>query len=76
MDRTKSGVVLVKMFSDPPRPYQLFQADIHTCPKCGYEVVAGVANQPYAEHFQDDFNDKFRAAYNHPNIAIVYEFER
>ena len=52
----KSGVDVVEMFSQPPQPYQLFQADAWKCPGCGAIVIAGFAHEPLAEHWQDDFD--------------------
>ena len=36
-------------------PYELWDADMWKCPKCGYEVVGGFAVGPISRHFEDDF---------------------
>ena len=36
-------------------PYKLWNADIWACPGCGFEVVAGFAQKPFAEYFEQGF---------------------
>jgi hypothetical protein len=64
------------MFEEDPRPYQLIQGDIHRCPKCGYEIVTGLAEQPFAVHYQADFDKVFSDTINNPYISVVYEYEK
>lgn len=52
----KSGVPVIEYFSDPPQPYQIFDADAWKCPKCGVVIVAGFGEIPLAEHYEDRFN--------------------
>jgi len=37
------------------RPYQLWDADLWKCPKCGVEIVGGFGLGPISEHFMEDF---------------------
>ncbi len=36
-------------------PYELFDADLWKCPKCGLEVVGGFAYNPISAHYKSDF---------------------
>jgi hypothetical protein len=36
-------------------PYELYDADLWKCPKCGIEVVGGFAFDPISQHFEEDF---------------------
>ncbi len=36
-------------------PYELFDADLWKCPKCGIEVVGGFGNGPISAHYEPDF---------------------
>jgi len=35
--------------------YELFDADLWKCPKCGIEVVGGFAHNPISAHYETDF---------------------
>jgi DNA-directed RNA polymerase subunit RPC12/RpoP len=56
----QSGVTAVEMAEFGP--YKLWGADLHRCPKCGYEFVSGFAHVAYAEHFQDGFEGMMQKA--------------
>jgi len=53
-----NGVGLLDMFRpsdhDEPQAYQIWDADLWKCPKCGYEIVTGFGQHPIAEHWQKD----------------------
>ncbi len=36
-------------------PYELYDADLWKCPKCGLEVVGGFASGPISAHYESDF---------------------
>lgn len=58
------GVGLLDMFypadKQKPQPYCLWEADIYWCPNCGFEVVMGFADQPYARQNEDGFLDELK----------------
>jgi hypothetical protein len=33
--------------------YKLWEADLKECPGCGNQIVAGFAQEPFSEHFQE-----------------------
>ena len=37
-------------------PYYKISSDRYKCPKCGIEVLAGFAEEPMAEHWQDNYD--------------------
>ena len=51
----KNGVVVEYMASFGS--YQLFFADLHKCPKCGDEIIAGFGQSSFAEHYQSDYKE-------------------
>ena len=73
MQAEKNGVYVVKMFLNPPQPYQIWNADLHKCPQCGNEVVSGWGGK-LAEHFQDGFDDLLKKIEG-MGLAI-YEYEK
>jgi len=54
-----NGVGLLDMFrpSDKPepQPYELWDADLWKCEKCGFEIVGGFGDGPISAHYEDDF---------------------
>ena len=56
LKRVRLGVTIIEMFSRPPRPYKLWKADILKCPRCDHCVLQS-AQQPYAHHFEDGFDE-------------------
>lgn len=53
----KSGVFAVEHFSQPPRPYKIWSADLHQCPGCGHKILKGYGSHCMAEHFQPKFQE-------------------
>jgi hypothetical protein len=49
----KNGVAVEAMTVDGP--YQLWVADLLSCPGCDLEVIARFAPRPLVEHFQSDY---------------------
>jgi hypothetical protein len=75
LQRVKGGsIVIVEHFNKPPEPYKLWSADLHKCPKCGLEVVAGIAQEPFMEHYQGDIKAKIEELRN-KGIQLVNDFE-
>lgn len=70
-----NGVKVVEMFQDPPQPYQIWDADLWKCPKCGLEVVLGFANMPFAVHYEDDLV-AIIARIKETGVPIIYDYER
>jgi hypothetical protein len=49
-----NGVVVVEMFNGDSDIYKLWHADSWKCRKCGYEIVVGFSDSPFAEHHTDN----------------------
>lgn len=49
--------------AEPQRwePYKLWQGDLWQCEGCSAQIVSGVAHQPFAEHYQENFVQKVEA---------------
>jgi hypothetical protein len=57
----KNGVVVVEYMDETKkRPYQLWNADMATCDFCKISVVFRFATQPFARHFENDFEEKLK----------------
>ena len=50
-------------------PYELFDADLWKCPKCGIEVVGGFGCGPISAHYQPDFKKQI-AFYQERGLLI------
>ena len=74
-DRIKSGIFLVEMFNDPPRPYKVWHADLWECQKCEEQIVSGYGQGPLSEHFQEHF-DSGLANLKEQGAVIIYQYER
>ena len=53
----KNGAVLIEHFTDEQLPYKIWNVDALRCPVCGTTILAGFANQPFAVHYQTDFEE-------------------
>lgn len=71
--KIKSGVSVIDMFSRPPRPYQIWMADLFECPGCKVRIVSGFADRPFAQHFNRDFKHLLGI---HSDGFEVYNYER
>lgn len=40
------------------------------CPMCGMQVIAGLAKQAYAEHYQDNFSKRLELAISNGGVVI------
>lgn len=56
----RNGTPVIEMFSDPPRPYKIWNADTWRCPSCGHEIVKGYSLKPIAIHFEEGFEEMYR----------------
>lgn len=56
-------------------PYKLWHADLWACPGCSFEIVAGFAMNPFAEHFEKDFAEKLEKAVQTAR-RLVYDYEK
>jgi hypothetical protein len=70
----KNGVILAVTFNNG-KLYELYSADLWQCPKCGFEVVAGIAHDPFANHYNDKIDVILNDARNR-GCYIVYEMEK
>lgn len=48
--------------------YELFDADLWKCPKCGMEVVGGFGHGPVSAHYKDDFQS---AIESYRNLSLL-----
>lgn len=39
------------------KPYKLWRADELACPKCDARIIAGVARDNFAEHYEPDYEE-------------------
>jgi hypothetical protein len=51
----KTGVFVTETYDDGVTPYQIWMADIHECPGCGQQFVAGFGVQPVCIQHEPDF---------------------
>lgn len=72
-DIEKSGVYVVEYFSDPPKPYKLWSADLYSCPICGDETITAFGLSPIREHYQDGFDELMAKAEESGKIYKCYE---
>lgn len=55
----KNGVVVLEyMDKTMKRPYKLWNADMAFCRDCGNKVVFQIANRPFAQHFEEGFEQE------------------
>lgn len=67
----QQGIAAVPMFMNPPKPYQIYAADLLECPLCHFQIAGQFANLPLAEHYQDEFALRFSRF-----SKVVRAFER
>ena len=73
----KNGVWVIDMAWKPPKPCEIWRADLFECPICKAQIVGGFAQEPLAENYQDSFGYWLRKAiegthvynYEHPEDA-------
>lgn len=53
--KIKVGVAVIDMFSHPPKPYQVWLADLFECPICKTRIVSAFADNPLGRYFEGDF---------------------
>lgn len=51
----KNGAYLIETFTPERLPYKIWMTDALRCPVCGTVIIAGLADKPFAEHYQPDF---------------------
>ncbi len=72
MSVTKIGVSVIVYAYFPPQPYQVWQADLFQCPKCGSIVVANFADQP-TQSFDPEFSQVVEKAEANANTQREFE---
>jgi rubredoxin len=50
----ENGVHVHELMSNDTAIYKIWDADLWRCPGCGIMVVAGFAQNPFAEHFETE----------------------
>jgi hypothetical protein len=53
----KNGVKVIELMNHNQSPYKIWDTDKWKCPICGIEVIAGFAQAPLMEHYQEGFNN-------------------
>lgn len=59
----KNGVFVEEMA--PFGSYKIWHADLWQCPCCKTEIVQGYAQQPIAEHYQKEYQEKLNLVKEH-----------
>ena len=70
----KSGITVAEMFLENEKIYKLWGADLHKCPKCGHEIVAGFALQPFAIHFKSNCESLVKKIKKDGGI-VIYDYQ-
>ena len=69
-----NGVGCLDMFCpsdhETPQPYELWDADLWKCPKCGVEIIGGFALDPIAIHYEQSFETTIKH-YESRGLIIV-----
>ena len=68
-----NGVKVLELMNHNQDVYKIWDTDKWKCPICGTEVIAGFAQAPLAEHFENGFKEfllKIRK-----NNEVVYDLE-
>lgn len=53
--RPKKNSVTVEELMEDGAPYRLWDADLWECPECETQIIAGFAQEPFAEHYQPSY---------------------
>ena len=69
----ENDVRVIDWFSEPPKPYQIWCADLWICPKCGVELVIGFGNRAFAEHYEEGFEDGLKNVKENYTVINNYE---
>ena len=69
-----NGVHIFEMMNNNTKIYKIWQADKWRCPECGVEVVAGFAQHPTREQFDDDIEFVSKKMLDDGNV--IYDKER
>ena len=70
----KTGVFVIEMFLDPPVPYKIWNADLWQCPGCHTEIVSGFASHQLVEHYEDDFEDMYKAILENKPNTVFFDY--
>jgi len=54
----KKNGVLLEVRTNKDKPYYLIDSDTWECPDCEIELSLGLAQQPYSNNYDDDFEDR------------------
>jgi len=72
----KNGAGLLDMLNptdkSEPQPYQLWDADLWKCPKCGMQVVGGFAQGPIANHHETNFKQTIANYRSNSQVIVNY----
>jgi hypothetical protein len=63
----RNGFKVVDMFQHDTKPYQIWDADMWKCPKCGIEIAVGFGWTPLFAHFENEFDNHFNLILNKPH---------
>jgi hypothetical protein len=73
---SNNGVCIDTAIALGGKPYKIWNCDIWKCPICRKEVASGFGQNPFAEHYEDDFQEKLKGALENPINRIVYDIEK
>lgn len=68
----ENGITVIDMFSQPPKPYRMWQADLFECPICKAQIVSGFADEALIHHHENGFEDWLR---QRDRCSRVYNYE-
>jgi hypothetical protein len=51
----KNTVYVIETYEDGVRPYQVWMADLHECPKCCRQIVCGFGTKAISVEYMSDF---------------------
>ncbi len=67
-----SGVYVVLMAWDPPKPYEIWHADSWICKHCGHTFVTGFADRG-KQHHEANFDELLKSIMSTRHKYPVYE---
>lgn len=60
MKPEENGIIVAEMYRENTEIYRLWQADLMECPLCQDQIVAGFGQNPIAQHFDEDLEEKVK----------------
>ena len=73
---SNDGVCIDTAIALGGNPYKIWNCDIWKCPTCGKEVAHGFGQNPFAEHFENDFQERLKSSVENRLNRIIYNIEK